>query len=143
VKVADLLSAALGEARSVDSEVAATLLGFVQRATVCEDGETPTLSIAPDGLQYRVRANPDFCAEQVRDRRDALAVLAHELLHAFRGHFELPPVRDPFRRQLRNMALDVLVNAVVLARFVPRGAGIFARLYPADAFPACLLRPTV
>ena len=143
MKVADLLSAALGEARSVAPEVAATLLGFAQRATVCEDAETPTLSIAPEGLRYRVRANPDFCAEQVRDRPDALAVLAHELLHAFRGHFELPPVRDPFRRQLQNMALDVVVNAVVWARFVPRGAGVYARLYPADTFPVCLLRPPV
>jgi hypothetical protein len=143
VKVADLLPSALTEARSVDPEVAATLLGFAQRATVGEDDDTPTLSIAPEGLRYRVRVNPGFCAEQVRDRRDALAVLAHELLHAFRGHFELSPVRDPLRRQLQNMALDVGVNAVVWARFVPQGAGIFARLYPAGQFPACLLRPPV
>ena len=87
--------------------------------------------------------SPGFCDEQVRDRRDALAVLAHELLHAFRGHFELPPERHPFRRDLQNVALDVLVNAIVWARFVPRGAGLFARLYPADVFPVCLLRPPV
>ena len=143
MKVDQLLPAALSEARSVDSEVAAALLGFVQRATVREDPDTATLSIAPEGLRYRVRVGPDFCAEQVQDRRDALAVLAHELLHAFRGHFELQPVRDPVRRHLQNMGLDVQVNAVVLARFVPGGAGIFARLYPADVFPACLLRPPV
>ena len=143
MKIDQLLRAALSEARAVDPEVAATLLAFVQRATVAEDLETPTLSIEPEGLRYRVRVGPDFCAEQVRDRRDALAVLAHELLHAFRGHFLLRPVHDPVRRHLQNMGLDVQVNAVVLARFVPQGAGIFARLYPADAFPACLLRPPV
>jgi hypothetical protein len=143
VKVEQLLPSALSEARSVDREVAATLLGFVQRATVCEHKDTPTLSIGPEGLRYRIRVGPDFCAEQVRDRRDALAVLSHELLHAFRGHFDLRPVRDPLRGRLQNMALDVQVNAVVLARFVPRGAGLFARLYPADEFPACLLRPPV
>ena len=54
MKVADLLSAALGEARSVAPEVAATLLGFAQRATVCEDAETPTLSIAPEGLRMGI-----------------------------------------------------------------------------------------
>jgi len=143
VKVADLLPSALAEARAVGSEVATALLGFAHRAVVEADAGTSTLSISPEGRRYRIRVSPGFCDEQVRDRRDALAVLAHELLHAFRGHFELPPERHPFRRDLQNVALDVLVNAIVWARFVPRGAGLFARLYPADVFPVCLLRPPV
>lgn len=141
MRVADLLSCAVSEARAGDSSVAATLLSFAHKARIVEDPATPTLSIEPEGLRYRLRAGPDFCRDRLQDGRDALVVVAHELLHAFRGHFDLRPEHDPVRRDLQNLALDILVNAIVLANFVPRGAGLFARLYPADAFPGCLLLP--
>lgn len=107
------------------------------------DDDTPTLSIEATASGHLLRIGPAFCRQYVRTREDARLVIAHELLHVARGHLTLPRERHPGLNSLQNIAMDILVNAAALSWFVGGASqpGLFRRLYPATAFPGCLLLP--
>lgn len=103
---------------------------------------TPTLEIQAVRRGYVLRLGRSFCEEFVLTSADARAVLAHELLHAVRGHLRTPFERHPGLRTLQNLAMDVLVNAAVLMwGGLGSHPGIFRLLYPPTEFPGCLLLP--
>ena len=115
------------------------LLGEVQ---IVMDEATPTLSIEANRRGHVLRIGPDFVRRQVRSDSDARLLLAHELLHAVRGHLRVPQERHAGLRSLQNLCLDMLVNGSVLSwTDLDEHPGIFLRLYRASSFPECLLLP--
>ena len=118
------------------------LRGLLAGVRVVVDEDTPTLSISQDARGHVLRVGPAFCRRHVRSPADARLVVAHELLHAVRGHLLMTPDRHPGLRSLQNLALDILVNAAALQWAMDdEHPGLLARLYPVDSFPGCLLVP--
>jgi hypothetical protein len=117
------------------------LLDALSAATVRADDGVGTACIQPASDGYVVYLSPTFCREELREPGDALVLIAHELLHALRGHFGLPTGHLLSETYLQNVVLDILVNAVVLRRvlFVP--SSLLGRSYSHDRFPSVLLLP--
>jgi hypothetical protein len=118
------------------------LQGLLSRVRVVEDRGVPTLAISQVPRGYLLRVNPDFCERQVRCALDARLVIAHEVLHASKGHFRLRLEPHAGMRSLLNLSLDMLVNSYALALAVPGGeAPILGRLHSPTSFPEVLLVP--
>jgi len=117
------------------------LLGDVR---VVLDDDTPTLSIEASARGHVLRIGPSFVRRHVRSTADARLLLAHELLHAVRGHLRVSQERHPWLRSLQNLCLDVLVNSSALSwTALDEHPGLFLRLYRATSFPEVLLLPPV
>jgi hypothetical protein len=117
------------------------LLGDIR---VVFNEETPTLSIEASGRGHVLRIGPSFVRRHVRSTADARLLLAHELLHAVRGHLRVAQERHSGLRSLQNLSLDILVNSSALSwTALDEHPGLFLRLYRATSFPECLLLPPV
>ena len=110
---------------------------FARLAGIEASGAVPTAAVTCVG-RPRLLLNPDFVARHCsRDEHLALLVL-HELWHVLLAHTRLYPRATP----AQNVALDAIINAGLRRNLRdPVYAGFFEALNPADAFPACLLRP--
>lgn len=118
------------------------LQGLLGGVRVVVDDDTPTLSIGHDRRGHVLRVGPAFCRLHVRTRADARLVIAHELLHAVRGHLRVAPERHRGLRGLQNLSLDILVNAAALQWALnDEHPEVLARLYAPRSFPGCLLLP--
>ena len=129
--------------RAIEPKYAQSIVAALATWPVRASPDVATARIRRVGASFVVELGPKFAASHLASDDDALALIAHELNHALRGHFGLLPCRSPSRANLQNLALDVLVNAIVARRLVGPPIGLLRRSYPLDAFPACLLRPPI
>lgn len=99
----------------------------------------PTASVSC-GARSRLLVNPDFVDEYCRTDEHLFLLVMHELWHVLLAHTRLYPRPTT----AHNIAFDAIINAGLSRRFPGREfRGFFERLYPADEFPARLLRPPV
>lgn len=97
----------------------------------------PTASVSC-GPRSRLLINPDFVDEYCRTDEHLFLLVMHELWHVLLAHTRLYPRPTT----AHNIAFDAIINAGLSRRFPGREyRGFFERLYPADEFPARLLRP--
>jgi hypothetical protein len=101
--------------------------------------KVPTAAVSC-GPRSRLLINPDFVDEYCRTDEHLFLLVMHELWHVLLAHTRLYPRPTP----AHNIAFDAIINAGLCRRFPGREyRGFFERLYPADEFPARLLRPPV
>ena len=99
--------------------------------------QTASVSCGP---RSRLLINPDFVDEYCRTDEHLFLLVMHELWHVLLAHTRLYPRPT----KAHNIAFDAIINAGLSRRFPGREyRGFFERLYPADEFPARLLRPPV
>ena len=141
MKAEDVLPAALSAAEACPDGIASLLREVLTASKVEVSDEVGSACIGPrpEG-GWHMQLGRAFCEEHVLDANDALALIAHEVMHVARGHFTPRQGADP-DAGLLNVALDVLVNATLLRRVIPGGAELFARVNPPDKLPAALLVP--
>lgn len=88
----------------------------------------------------RMLINPKFVAEYCERDEHLFLLVMHELWHVLLAHTRMYPISTP----AHNIAFDAVINAGLMAKFnTPEYMGFFDKLYPADQFPGCLLRPPV
>ena len=144
MKVDEVAPAVIRAARrAIEPQYAASIVLILAAWPVRSNVEVGTACIYQGGKSFVIDIDPAFAKEHLKSDDDALALIGHELNHALRGHFGLLPCRSPSRAHLQNLALDMLVNAIVARRLVGPPVGMLRRMYPLDAFPSCLLRPPI
>ena len=90
------------------------------------------------GPRSRLLINPEFVDEYCRTDEHLFLLVMHELWHVLLAHTRLYPRPTT----AHNIAFDAIINAGLSRRFPGREyRGFFEQLYPADEFPARLLRP--
>lgn len=143
MKATEVLPAAFGAEGRAGGGGGLRLRSLMTDVRVVVDEAVPTLQIeARRGGGHRLSIGPEFAAKWIVAGDDALACIAHEVLHAVRGHLRTPFERHPGLRSLQNLALDVLVNSCVLTWAIGGPTpGIYRRLYSSTEFPDCLLLP--
>ena len=139
---AEVLGAALRAVGDCPGGVVGLLHEVLARCEVDTDAKVATASMRPGPRGgWVLSLGADFCARNIQDDADALALVTHEVMHAARGHFGVGFPETEDARILRNVALDVLVNATLLRRVLPEGAGLFTRVNPPDELGPSLLVP--
>jgi hypothetical protein len=86
----------------------------------------------------RLLMNPEFVEKNCQTDEHLFMLVMHELHHVLLGHTRL------FQRQtpLDNLVFDAVINAVLSQLFCDSTYfTFFQKLYRADQFPECLLRP--
>jgi len=106
-------------------------------AAVVATRDVPTASVECK-RRPRMLINPDFVAENCQRDEHLFLLVMHELWHVLLAHTRMYPFSTP----AHNIAFDAIINAGLMAKFsTPEYMGFFDKLYKADEFPFCLLRP--
>ncbi|MEM6281469.1 MAG: hypothetical protein AAF787_04680 [Chloroflexota bacterium] len=106
-------------------------------AAVVATRDVPTASVECK-RRPRMLINPDFVAENCERDEHLFLLVMHELWHVLLAHTRMYPFSTP----AHNIAFDAIINAGLMAKFsTPEYMGFFDKLYKADEFPFCLLRP--
>lgn len=88
----------------------------------------------------RMLINPQFVADNCPRDEHLFLLVMHELWHVLLAHTRMYPVST----RAHNIAFDAIINAGLMAKFhQPEYRGFFDKVYQADEFPYCLLRPPV
>jgi hypothetical protein len=86
----------------------------------------------------RMLINPQFVADNCPHDEHLFLLVMHELWHVLLAHTRMYPVST----RAHNIAFDAIINAGLMAKFPhPEYRGFFDKMYKADEFPYCLLRP--
>lgn len=86
----------------------------------------------------RMLINPDFVKDNCKHDEHLFMLVMHELWHVLLAHTRM----YPFSTKAHNIAFDAIINSGLAAKFpTPEYTSFFTKMYPADEFPMCLLRP--
>ncbi len=106
-------------------------------AGVIATRDVPTASVECK-RRPRMLINPDFVRENCERDEHLFLLVMHELWHVLLAHTRMYPFSTP----AHNIAFDAIINAGLMSKFsTPEYMGFFDKLYKADEFPFCLLRP--
>lgn len=106
-------------------------------ASIVSTHSVPTASVECK-RRPRMLINPSFVAENCPRDEHLFLLVMHELWHVLLAHTRM----YPFSTRAHNIAFDAVINAGLMAKFnTAEYMGFFDKLYAADEFPACLLRP--
>ncbi|MBI4434153.1 hypothetical protein HY632_05250 [Candidatus Uhrbacteria bacterium] len=110
---------------------------FLRLTDVVESPTIPSAAVECIAVP-KLLLNPDFIATHCKTDEHLFMLVMHELHHVLLGHTRLFPRMTP----IDNIVFDAIINAV-LARLFPEPiyTSFLTELYPADRFPAALLRP--
>ena len=113
------------------------LAGLLRLVDVVETDAIPTAAVECHA-QPRLLINPGFVAEHAATPEKLMMLVLHEVHHVLLGHTRRLSGSAP----ADNFVFDCVINAL-LCRMFPQPAytALFRDFYPADTFPACLLRP--
>lgn len=113
------------------------LAGLLRLVDVVETDAIPTAAVECHA-QPRLLINPAFVAEHAATPEKLMMLVLHEVHHVLLGHTRRLSGSAP----ADNFVFDCVINAL-LCRMFPQPAytALFRDFYPADKFPACLLRP--
>ncbi len=86
----------------------------------------------------RLLINPAFVEKHCPTSDTLLMLVMHELYHVLLGHTRQFPRVTP----VENLVFDAVINSMLCRMFPePSFTSFFTRLYKANRFPECLLRP--
>jgi hypothetical protein len=124
-------------------KVTAALHQFLPDCTFAVKDDVPTARIVKSHFDIRIEFGSQFLAEELKDDRDFLFVLLHEIYHHVLGHLRTSKKDDvtPVNQWLSNIVADMMVNRAVCERFFPDGVPILDRMYGRNSFPCTLLLP--
>lgn len=113
------------------------LTALLRLLDIVETNAVPTAAVECQ-VQPRLLVNPDFVAAHAETPEKLLMLVMHELHHILLGHTTLFPTITP----AQNFIFDAVINGLICRMFPHRPClAFFNDFYPADAFPAFLLRP--
>jgi hypothetical protein len=99
--------------------------------------EVPTASVECK-RRPRMLINPQFVADNCPRDEHLFLLVMHELWHVLLAHTRMYPIST----RAHNIAFDAIINAGLMNKFsTPEYRGFFDKMYKADEFPYCLLRP--
>jgi hypothetical protein len=114
------------------------LTSLLQVVDVVESHDIPTAAIECRA-QPRLLLNPGFVARYAHTPERLTMLVLHELHHVLLGHtrrFSRATPED-------NFVFDAVINSVICRMFpAPAFTALLRDYYPANEYPACLLRPT-
>ena len=113
------------------------LAGLLRLVDVVETETVPTAAVECHA-QPRLLVNPAFVAQHAATPEKLMMLVLHEIHHVLLGHTRRLAGPTP----TDNFVFDAVINALLCRMFAqPAYTALFRDFYPADAFPACLLRP--
>ena len=98
--------------------------------------EVPTLAVSLGG-EPRMLVNLKFVSHNCRTGEEVKAVICHEFLHILLRHTERFETLD----KIQNLALDVVINALIHRELGEKYSGFMSHFYRKEAGIARLLRP--
>jgi hypothetical protein len=113
------------------------LSALLRLLDIVETDAVPTAAVECR-VQPRMLVNPRFVAIHAATSEKLLMLVMHELHHVLLGHTTLFPTVTPEQ----NFVFDAVINGLISRMFPHRSfLSFLTDFYPADSFPACLLRP--
>lgn len=112
---------------------------IIRLAGIVATRRVPTASVEAK-RRPRMMINPDFVQDNCTRDEHLFLLVMHELWHVLLAHTRMYPMST----RAHNIAFDAIINSALMGKFsTPEYMGFFDKLYKADEFPYCLLRPPV
>ena len=114
------------------------LSALLRLMDIVESTSVPTAAVECR-VQPRLLINPEFVDQHAPSAEKLLMLVMHELHHVLLGHTTL----FPRATWVQNFVFDAVINGIVCRMFPTKEhISFFTDFYDANAFPACLLRPS-